>query len=177
MLFRNLFKSKLHIFFVAVIVIALLNVSIKSLIFNSDKEIVYDFSAPRAICSKEATSCIYIGEFELANTGIETLESVSIDFGEMPEGISGSLKVLNLNAGNPREFDPKISNINFKKGGVIEINNFAPGTYIELSHSGWIPAQQKELLVNFSPKVNAKAAILQGDPRGTELVRLLGVFF
>jgi len=177
MLFRNLFKTKWQAALIAVLIVVLLNVSIKSLFLNSNKELVYDFNTPRAICTKDETSCYFSGEFKLANTGVETLENVTIDFGEMPEGLNGSLKVFDLNASYPREFDPTVSNINFINGSIIEVSNFAPGTYIELNHSGLISARQKDLLVNYNPKVSAQATILQGDPQGTELARVLGALF
>lgn len=172
-----MFKTRFQAIVGALAIIFILNASLQSIFFGSDREIVYKHSTIVFLCLKDSTSCVYISELKLANTGVNILNDISVSFSEIPKNLETSFRVRNLNAGKPRDIEPDLDNTNFKDGHIIKISNLSPGTLVVVKISGDIPVESISLLTHLNISVLSEAAIINANPQGTEFARLLSMFF
>ena len=172
MFIRRIFKTKLHAVIGTLAIFTIMNASLQSIFFGSDNEILYDYSTIVFLCLKDSTTCVYISELKLANTGVKTINEISVIFSEIPESLKTSLRVRNLNAGKPRDRDPDVENINLHGDNSIKINNLSPGALVIVKLSGDIPVATKSLLTNLDVSVESEATVINADPQGTEFSRL-----
>lgn len=149
-----------------------MNASLQSIFFGSDNEILYDYSTIVFLCLKDSTTCVYISELKLANTGVKTIDEILVNFSDIPESLNASLRVRNLNAGKPRDIDPDVENIDLQDGNSIKIKNLSPGALVIVKLSGDIPVAIKSSLTLLDVSVESEATVINADPQGTEFTRL-----
>jgi len=172
MLLRSIIKSRYQAILVTLAIVFLLNASLKSIFFGSDKEIIYNYSTVVFLCLKDSEICAYSSELKLANTGLEKLTDISVNFSDIPSTLSASLSVRDLNAGKPRDTDPNIYNYDLTDGNSIKMSNLTPGTMVVVKFSGSVPINKKNLLTELGINVESNANVINADPQGTEFVRL-----
>ena len=177
MIIRQIFRTKTHGVLATLALFFILNASIKSIYFSSEKEIIYNHSTSVFLCLKDDINCTYISEFKLANTGSVHLENILVNFSELPKTLSFAIKVMDLNASKPRNSNPKIVKTYINNINSIKINNLSPGTLVVVKISGNIPKLNKTLLTNLNIDVISSAKVINANPQGTEFVRMWTMFF
>lgn len=175
MLLSRIFKNKLQATIGVIALFMILNASLQSLLFNSEKEIHYDYSTTAFLCFKDSTSCTYLSKLKLANTGVETLNNVTVILNNTPESLETSLNIRDLNASNPRNSDPNIETNHLKNNINIKINDFTPGTLVLVKVYGQVPVASKGLLHKLNINVTSNAKVINADPQSTEFFRLISV--
>lgn len=173
MLLRYLFVNKYLAILTVFLTVIITKASVASIFFNASKEIIYDYDLGLFLCLDENAICVYSGTLLIANTGDAVLSEVAVVNRPLLKGLTYAFKILNLNASQPREGDPVIETL----GEVHTLKQVYPGTLIEIKYSGSIPLAEKDPLSNFSPMVSADAKLINADPHGTEIVRLLSLFW
>jgi len=172
MLLRRIFKTRLQVVIATLAVFYLLNVSLQSIFFGADKEIIYDYTTDVFLCLKNSTTCVYSGELKLGNTGEKTVKDITVNFSDIPKELSVSLNIRDLNAAHQRDKDPEVNNFNLKDGNDIKISDFSPGALIIVKFSGNIPAAKKRQLIDLGINVESGATVINADPQGTEFGRI-----
>ena len=156
----------------------ILNTSIRSILFQSDKEVVYIYENSINMCFPNSDTCAYSGTMLLANTGDKGSDRVTVTLANYSRDLSVNNTILNLNASKPRTHDPEINIIDLDLDRVVTIDNLAPGTLFKLTIQSGIPFNREQALATktLSIKVESSGVVLSGDPQGAEMGRFLTTF-
>ena len=167
------YRNKLILFSGLLMLAVLLKTSVLSILFQSDKEIVYDYETIAYVCLKDLPLCTYIAQLKVANTGKHALENISIEIDNMPKALVSDIAYFNLIATEPRAHDPSVQIIKNQYRRQIRVDRLTPGTLIEIDFKGSIPVESKKELNDIDVALHAEANVIKANPRGTKLGRML----
>ena len=157
--------------YVAAVLLALFGVgnAFVALFVQSRHEVVWHFDVTARFCSHG--QCAYVAELEVANTGKEVQPQVAVSIKPWPRGLGAAPTVLNLDAGQPRDFDPVIEQSHDNGQLAVQVKQFAPGTLVQFAFRGLIP--EADLVAALDPQVSVtgQGRMIEGDPRGIALGR------
>ncbi len=174
---RPIFASKPKAIIAFIIIVIIFNISLKSIFFGADREILYDYGMDYLVCFKADPRCLYRSYVKLANTGSVELNNVSIRFKQFPKDANIRLRVKNLNASKPRGENPIFENRYLQEGNFLRISNFTPGALVIMEFEGYIPIESRHVLENLGIEIIANAPVIHSNPEATEFMRILRIFF
>ena len=157
--------------------------SIVSLFFASDREIVYELHKVFAYCGLSripGKDCTAVYEVIIGNTGIkdETVRLVwHFDLSTWERG----QRILNISADQPRGHDPELGCDTSGAKSECVLKNFAPGALVIMKFTCLACSSQVVSIMEDKPvAVQTEASIAHGDPRVTivfrRLLNLLNLF-
>lgn len=167
-----------HLIIVVLIVVLapFTTISVVSLFFAREHEIVYDLRKVYAECGFAGTpekDCVARYEMVIGNTGLQE-EPVRLVW---PFDISvwdRDQQVLNIAADNPRGQDPHLTCETRIEQSTCVIENFAPGSMLVLKFTCLGCSSQDSGMLEEKPvNVETEATVSRGDPRVTSFLRRL----
>ena len=144
-----------------------------SVLFQSNKEIVYEYDVLFSMCLENSPLCTYGAELQLANTGKSSQNNIVVVIKNIPREVKVDTRVLNLSASNPRTNDPAIQVNAMENEYEIVVNDFSAGALIEAKFSGNVAQDKFEMLGEVSINVVSEGEVIEGSPHGTALGRTL----
>ncbi len=138
-------------------------------------EVVYHYDVTVSYCT--GGDCVYHAKLRVANTGREMQRAVVVTVAGLPPDTGASPHVLNLDASYPRESNPVIERAHENGMLTIRLRDFAPGTLIEFSVSGFLPESRLRQALEPEVKVTGKGRIVEGDPRAIAFGRFFSQGF
>ena len=150
--------------------------SLISLFFASEREIVYEFNEVFTYCGLSRTpgnDCTALYELIFGNTGLQE-ETVRLVWPFDLSPWEREQQVLNIAADQPRGHDPRIACETSGTQSECIMENFAPGALVILKFSclacsGHDTGMMEEKTV----AIETGAAVAHGDPRVTTVFRRL----
>lgn len=150
--------------------------SVASLLFASEREIVYELNEIFIQCGLSkipGKDCTALYEFIIGNTGVQE-ETVRLVWPFDLSPWNREQKVLNIAADQPRDHDPRITWQTSGTRSECILENFAPGALVImkfscLACSGHDAGTMKGTTI----AVETEAAVARGDPRVTTMSRRL----
>ena len=134
-------------------------------------ELAYHYDVVVSHCQQD--NCAYSAELEIANTGKEQQERVSVVIRGLPPGIAVQPRFLNLDASYPRSHDPRIRQNHDQKSLTITLEQLGPGTLVYFRVAGYMPRRQLERALEPEVKVEGRGRMVEGDPRSIAIARIL----
>ena len=174
----KLIREHLVIVILIVVLTPLTGISIASLFFAREREIVYEAYMMVSQCLEggiPGQNCVGIYQVNIGNTG-EHEESARLSWPMDLANWKIDHQISNISADAPRSHDPEVKCDMSGSPGICEIEQFAPGTFVEIklvcyNCSGHEVSQLEEVPV----AVDSDAVISKGNPRVSILVRRLQV--
>ena len=161
-------------YIVVLLILALLfGTNVTSIFFQSNKEIVYEYEITYSMCMESSSLCAYGAELQLANTGKVSLSNIAVEIQNIPREVKIDTRVLNLSASNPRKNDPSIQVNIMASEHEILIDDLSPGALVEAKFTGSVEPDKLEVLKGVGVNVVSDGEIIEGDPHGTALGRML----
>ncbi|MDQ7049675.1 MAG: hypothetical protein Q9M92_09075 [Enterobacterales bacterium] len=152
------------------------NASLKSILWGSDREILYEYGSGIIFCIKSEAQCFFNSQVKLANTGSETLNKVLISYKHFPQKFTMKIRLKNLNASKPRLQDPIFENQYMQDGNEIRLSKLAPGALVIIEFHGFIPIESRHILNDLGLEIIANASVIQSNPEATEFMRFFNNF-
>ena len=150
--------------------------SVVSLFFSSDREIIYELNAVFSQCGLSkipGKDCAAIYEFIIGNTGARE-ETVRLAWPFDLSVWERGQQVLNIAADQPRDHDPQLACETTVAQSECVIENFAPGTLMIMKFSCLACSGHEIGMLEGKPvAVQTTATISHGDPRVTIVFRRL----
>lgn len=175
----KLVREHLVIVVLIVVLTPLTGITIVSLFFSRDREIVYEAYMTVSQCLQTGTpgqNCVGIYQVNIGNIGEEE-ESVLFSWPmDLSRWITAK-KVRNIAADTPREHDPVVNCEMSENSGECKIDQFAPGTLLEMQLVCYQCAEEevrqlKDLQVDVT---SSSPVISTGNPQLSILFRRLQV--
>ena len=175
----KLVREHLVIVLLIIILTPLTGITIASLFFARDREIVYEAYMMVSQCLQTGTpgqNCVGIYQVNIGNTG-EQEESVLLSWPMDLARWKTDWKIQNIAADAPRSHDPVVECEMSEEPGECTIDQFAPGTFVEVQLVCYNCAEEevqqlKELQVDVT---SSSPVISRGNPQVSILVRRLQV--
>ena len=125
-------------------------------------EVIYGYDESVRVCFEGY--CIYSAELSIANTGEADQERVVVEIDNVPGGLRGGVRVLNLSATEPRSAEPVIDSRYEDGVSIFEIGDFTPGALVLIKFSGFYPREEQ---TDSKPmvEVSARGRVIEGDAR------------
>ena len=177
--FLQLVREHVIIVLLIIILTPLTGITIASLFFSRDHEIVYEAYMMVSQCLQSGTpgqNCVGIYQVNIGNTGVHE-ESVRLSWPMDLAMWKTDWKIQNIAADEPRKHDPVVKCEMSDESGQCVIEQFAPGTFVEIqlvcyNCSGNEVSQLEELPVDVT---SSSPVISRGNPKVSILVRRLQV--
>ena len=175
----KLVREHLIIVVLIVVLTPLTGITIASLFFSREREIVYEAYMMVSQCLQSGVpgeNCVGIYQVNIGNTG-EHEESAHLSWPMDLAKWKTDWKIQNIAADAPRSYDPVVNCDMSENPGECTIEQFAPGTFVEIqlvcyNCSGNEVSQLEELPVDIT---SSSPVISRGNPKVSILVRRLQV--
>jgi hypothetical protein len=153
--------------------------SLVSLLFASDREIVYALNQVVSTCLLSGTpgkNCVAIYELVIGNTGTQE-EKVHLTWPFDLSPWKRGQQILNIAADQPRRHDPRISCDTSESQSECYLEEFAPGALVIMKFTCMAcSGNDIGMLEEKKVSLETDAKISHGDPRVTTVVRRLENF-